>query len=293
MGEELLNLAIGKVSDDKDTHSRRIIVFSSGLSTKGDLDFLAHPDWVLLDPEEIANTLFDRHSLVEQDILGDDLPAIEICWYGLGKVAGKQEAISSFNSYRLQEIWRAVLQKMGCHVEFKGKQLAKPHQDYATDISPVVLPEDIISEPWVFLEEQIGGFVPGTTEFIKKSDVIDAVRKKAELINEDGGKHRILIIGTTANWPSEIAEGERIERCRKIGYDRAKAVIQLLHDEFGIPYEWLVPWGMGYSNPWYVDDQDGKGGLNDRAPENRSFVLLEADSQYANDLQTAWNPKTE
>lgn len=276
-----LDLAIRTVSEDKDTHTCKILVFSSGLATKGDLNFLEMPEAILKDPQQISSVLYKNNSL-------HDLTGIEIDWYGIGDVSGDQSKLSSLNRFRLQEIWSAILIKFGGTVNFKTKSLSPPTKSYSPKVTPVILPEELIvtSDPWVFLDEQIGGFDPGYATFIDRNCAINAVRDKAELIIKDENQHKILIVGTTANWPPELDEDVRQTKCVELSLERADAVKQLFHDAYYIPLERFETLGMGFINPWYKYDQDGKGGLDEAiAPSNRSFALVDADSELAQALR--------
>ena len=132
-----------------ESSSKEIIVFDTGLCTAGAMNFL---------DEDMSALLFSHDKLEAERIralvssLADkaelpDLSGIRVIWYGLGKVAEPQEALSRLNESNLQAIWTEVLRQ--CNAEMVNANIGEKDSYfgfstsygktcYDMDVTPVI-----------------------------------------------------------------------------------------------------------------------------------------------------------
>lgn len=252
--------------------NKRLVIFSSGISTSGELNFAKDPQIIEELPSETVKRLEKSKSL-------PDLSDIEIIWYGFGDVSGKQKELNSINYFRLKKIWIEILRKCG---------VSDPESVFV-DSLPVLHSEDIydteleypdVSEvkfPGIMsIEEDEIGFEKDKATFKNKKAAIKALNYYAECIDNSSGV--FYLVGSTATI-------EDFQYCQELSYKRAKAVKDLLCGTYEIPADRLKIFPMGNINlggeyEWREYDLNSDGTLNEEvAPKNRRVFIIEAGSE--------------
>ena len=87
------------------------------------------------------------------------------------------------------------------------------------------------------------------------------------------------LVGTTAS-------GDNDSYCMTLSQKRAEATKRLLVERWAVPEGQLTCIGMGYKDPWHIDDRDSNGCLVESfASQNRKVILLDAKSDIAKTVQ--------
>lgn len=89
---------------------KRILIFSSGLSTRGYVSFL-EGDITAQSPDEIVSALTERCAL-------PDLTDVEVIWFNVGVTAGEQQPLTAAEKDMLRRIWENILRTAGADVTF-------------------------------------------------------------------------------------------------------------------------------------------------------------------------------
>lgn len=275
-----LRSAEKKLSEDKDT-KKKILIFSSGISTAGALNFADNPKLIEEDPNVIVNMLKASQSL-------PDLTNVEIVWHGFSVVEEPQKQLSDINEYRLETLWRAILTACNATiVSFESEvgavsnyPIEEVKKDYP-QVSVVEFP-DVID-----IDETKVQFKPRTAEFLDENKVYEELKPYAEMILQSGCKN-FYLVGSTAS-VSGNAE------CLKLSTERAEAVKNVLCS-FGVPASFLEIYGIGRENfggeyKWRVNDlkADGKNLDEQLAQQNRKVMIIEKSSEKGMEFKQIWD----
>lgn len=270
-------------SIDKDADYKKIVVYSSGISTAGKLNFLQNPDWLIADPNDIIELLEKQEAL-------PDLKGIEVIWYGLNHVEGGQNKLDDFQYYRLKCLWAAILKASGAEFEDidmifneKASTINEESLIDKTDFPKVSIVDfdDII----IFTEEDFS-FIPGTSKLEKPENVIEILKPIAEDI-KNAGYPFFYIIGSTASIDTK-------EECIRLSDERAETIKKFLCD-LGIPEQCLKPYGIGREYidddyTWRINDMYSNGNLNSKlAQKNRKVMLIPVDSNSGKEFIEDYN----
>lgn len=275
-----LRSAEKKLSEDKNT-KKKILIFSSGISTAGALNFAENPKLIEESPDVIVNMLKASKSL-------PDLTNIEIVWHGFSVVEEPQKQLSDINEYRLETIWKAILTACNATiVSFESEvgavsnyNVEEVKKDYP-QVSAVEFP-DVID-----IDETKVQFKPRTAEFLDENKVHEELKPYAEMILQSGSKN-FYLVGSTAS-VSGNAE------CLKLSTERAEAVKSVLCS-FGVPASFLEVYGIGRENfggayKWRVNDlkADGKTLDEPLAQQNRKVMIIEKGSEKGIEFKQIWD----
>lgn len=243
-----------------------VLMLDTGLSTRG-LDFTNG----LLDaePEAVVS------SLREDDAL-PDLEGVSVTWSYLGQVADPQEPLTPAQQKNLEDIWRQVLLAAGAaEVTFTS--------DFATGTANTGLPAVSLVETntWTLslpqLDQAQVAFVGDTDRFLDEEAASQAILEVASFLEEHPALE-VYVVGTTASGDEAV--------CLDLSQRRALAVCQVLSD-YGVTESRLTPLGLGFSDPWHVEDRDADGALvEDLARQNRKVLILDRNSSEADLLVT-------
>ena len=276
-----LELAGGNFDSEE---NKRIIIYSSGISTAGYLNFADKPDLLLTKPNEIIKMLEGKHAI-------PNLSGITVVWYGLNHTADKQNELNSFEEYKLECIWNEILEKSGAVPEseegYFNKKMAS-EQDAENIVNKNEYPEvkavdfsDIVTIP----EEEFG-FKPGTAELVDENITRNTLKPIADDI-KNMGYPEFYIIGSTASADTK-------ERCMTLSIDRAEVIKKLLM-ELDIPDTCLKSYGIGREyidngQKWRVNDLDKDGSLiKEKAQSNRKVMFIPVDSKTGEDFIKDYN----
>lgn len=265
--------------------NQKIIIFSSGLSTDGVLDFSKNPDLLNEDPQNIIDMLQEKNSL-------PDLSNITVIWHGLGVVEEPQESLTITNQQKLKNIWKAILKECKINKEESSIELDignitdneyidQIKSDYPM-VSTAVFSDDIV------LKEERIEFVEEKAEFKDKEKAKNELKTYVKLLKDSNYKE-FYIIGSTASYGDN-------QGCIDLSYDRAKAVKDLLVD-LGVPDEYLKVYGIGRENysgeyKWRINDLDKNDDLiPDAAQNNRKVIIVKADSSAGKEFKKLWDEK--
>lgn len=241
---------------------KHMIVCDSGLSTTGYLNFAAS-DILHSSPDAIIEELTKKQAIPSLD-------EVNVVWIGLGDVSLPQETLSAKEKDNLRTIWQGILEESGASVKFSSALPAgaKEGLPYVTPV-PVegVRSVSVLSEPITLDDTQVG-FIGDTAQYRDSKTAIETLTPVAQALKE-APQMKILIVGTTATGREDF--------CRKLSEDRALTVKSTLIDLGVDENQILKAVGLGFHDPWHVDDRNGNGYLIESlAVENRKVVILDA-----------------
>ena len=125
------------------------------------------------------------------------------------------------------------------------------------------------------LDQTQVAFVGDTARFQDEKAASQAILEVASVLEEHPSLE-VYVVGTTASGDEAV--------CRELSRQRALAVCQVLQDQ-GVEESRLTPLGLGFSDPWHVEDRDANGTLvEDLARQNRKVLILDRNSTEAGQL---------
>ena len=256
---------------------KQLLIIDNGLSTVGLLDFTKN--LIRVDADTIAEYLEEKEAI-------PSLNGVVVTWVGLGDTADSQKALTPANRKNLECIWNSICITGGANsVTFRGDA---PSTGNNSESLPEVTPIDIIAEEpmevsetqsrnW-WLGEEKCQFLPDSAEFVD----IDATKSLLQPIVEAVANEDLILgfCGTTARAPGATEQG-----CQELSMERALAVEELML-EMGMDMRHIgVTLGRGYNHPYYIDDRNEDGTLNEQmASANRSVIIFSLDSEVAEKL---------
>ncbi len=261
-----------------------MVIMDSGLSTVGYLDFTK--GLLEADVENIVEALKEAEAI-------PNLKDVRIVWMFNGQTAKPQKELSERQKKKLQEIWTAILLEGGAKEVNYASDIASELSDEVfpavslvdvearsidMDIEERTSVESIIDEPieTVVLDNTSVQFVGDKAVFVDKEVAMSHIKKLAEqlLMYPD---NKVYVIGTTAS-------GNR-EFCNQLSIDRAQTVTDALID-MGVPESQLIPMGLGFEDPWHIDDLDDSGRqIESKAYQNRKVLIVDINGDDAEKLQ--------
>lgn len=252
--------------------SAALVILDPGLPSAGLLD-LTQMNWLDAETDTLLQYLRSESAVPE-------LEDIDVYWYGMGTVRGKQESLPPKYRTKLEERWTAILKEGGAKsIRISPSPVIGEEPEGLPEVTPVTFPvtgenaEAIVFSP-VVLQESVLNFLPDSTDFVDEQAAMDALRPLAEAVRD----HHIplLLAGTTAT----VGENQD---CCAFSLGRAKKVRELLL-ELGAEEE-IRCVGLGYVNPYHVPDLDASGGLIEvEAAKNRSVIAMDLNSESAGEL---------
>lgn len=283
-----LESAAEKVNSKAD-RERQILIYSSGISTAGILNFASSPDLIYQKTDDIL-------AYVETKLESIDLTDIDIVWYGLGDVADNQK-ISELEQKKLKDIWCAILEKCGAeNIDFK-KYVANSdpaNQEYlnqfvqdntieviSRDNYPKVTP--VSFKGFFNLDESILEFKSNDYVFVNPEKAESVLKDYAEVL-ADFKNEKIYIIGCTADDGS-------YEGCSNLSVKRAETVKSILCDN-GMDDHNLEVIGIGKypvggeNSKWRIDDSDKTDATQSM---NRKVMIIMANSDEGKLFEKQWN----
>lgn len=283
-----LESAAEKVSSKSD-REKQILIYSSGISTAGILNFAGDPDLIYQKTDDIL-------TYIETKLESIDLTNTSIVWYGLGDVADNQR-ISDIEKKKLKDIWQAVLEECGAeNIEFK-KYVANSDnenqeffsqfiqdnsiQTLSRDDFPKVTPVDF--KGYINLDESVLEFKSDDYAFVHPDDAESVLKDYAEILS-DFQNEKIYIIGSTADDGTD-------EGCYNLSIKRAQKVKKILCDN-GMKDSNLEVIGIGKypiggeNSKWRVDDSDGSDATQSM---NRKVMIIMAGSDEGKLFEKQWN----
>lgn len=255
---------------------RVVIVSDSGISTKGAVDF-SKTHLEKIDPEIVVNNLKAQSAL-------PDLEGIHLKWYGLGAVAEPQKELEQKNKLILKAIWARILEESGATFEMPDAPLASsidvsefpPVQIVHTIGSDNAIVEHYTGKEVIRLDEGKIEFYPDkATIKTDPAKVRDALLPVVEYLIANPNE-QILLLGSTAKPPNVSPE-----YCIELSQNRCRTIRSILIDN-GVSPSQIEYIGMGFNSPYYENDRNADGSLNEEvAYKNRAVIILPIDHKVA------------
>lgn len=274
---ESLKLAVRSLSSLEGYDSKSIIVLGTGLSTVGNnLNFCNN--LLSADPDVIVDMLKEKSEI-------PNFSDITVYWQQMADVAAPQEALTSAQKKKLQQIYSNIIEAGGGTFVY-NEIMANPVNESVEypKVTPVEIPadtpisfepevfktseaENIFNDPWV-LPEKMVSFIGDKAEYLQPDQVVDILKPIAEYLTNN--QVTILLCGTTAG-------DEDSNYTMALSKNRAETVKRTLV-ELGIDEERIIAVGLGSSDPWHVY---GISTSDKASSVNRKVVLLDATSEMA------------
>ncbi len=267
----------GKALKNKDAKNKKLIIYSSGISTAGLLNFAQNPNLLYEKPEEILKTIENNKSC-------PDFSGIDVVWYGLGDVDDNQEKLNDYDFGCLKEIWSAILEKGGVEITdstFNETPPIESSNDF--DVEKKSFPSVSIVDftGLIVITDKEVSFNSGKATFKYPKAAESYLKDCAENIMHSPN-HSFYVVGSTAS-------ADTNEKCMNLSIKRAQAVKNVLC-RFGVPSSELIIYGIGRetlsgSYNWRVNDLDKKGKLiENKAQKNRKVMIIDASSDMGKDF---------
>lgn len=258
-----------------DEEKRVLLILDSGLATTGLLDFSAQPQMLTAEPEDVAAALEKKAGL-------PDLTGVKV-QMTLSELDNPQQKLSSQEQQNLAGIWTRILQDSGAmdvtvERSIGGSGAADvtwPQVSVIETAGDTAVRVNLRKQAEVFTEEELG-FKPDSDQLLDEETAKEALKPVAEYMKENP-ERSVIILGSTAT-----ARDEGF--CRELSQKRAEKVAQML-DALGADENRMETLGLGYEDPWHVEDLDGNGNLiEDKARLNRKVMVMDAESSEAGKL---------
>ncbi len=251
--------------------NRTLLIFDSGLSTSGLLNF-AKQNLIDADPDKIVEQLEEKHNI-------PNLEGIDVIWTGIGQTCGEQTPLTENYKYKLEQLYNTILTAGGATVTFNHEPIQGEEPEGVPECSIVPIIEEPLAinsalpEVVKFDETKIS-FVSNKAEFVSESDAYDVLQPIADILNNNHGL-KVIIVGSTATTGT-------IEGCKTLSQMRADKVKTAL-TELHVDENQLTTYGAGQSStPFRVDDLDNNGNLiESEAVKNRAVYIVNSDSAVA------------
>lgn len=254
---------LNSLTEEEPDAIKKLVIFDSGLSTAGYLNFASSQDYLHRDAEEVVDYLKANEALPHLD-------GIVIEWYLLGDTSLPQEKLSDAEKNNLRRIWQAIISAGGGSVTFKENTPGTGQwKDKLPDVTTV-------SSMLVYDETQIA-FVKNKAVFLNEEEAVSVLKQLATKLKANPNQRK-LICGTTATWGSQ-------KSCEKLSLERANTVKRTLV-KLGVNENQIVTIGLGFANdPWHYDDIDTNGHMiESQAIKNRRIVIIDRNSSMAKKL---------
>ena len=248
--------------------TRVLCIVSTGLSTQGMLDF--RNNLLRADPVAVADGVEAAGELPE-------LAGVRVIWIGLGDSA---QDISAAERDNLEAIWKTLLLCAGASevtfsAELPGEILeGLPHVSQVPSTQPDALQlDDALSNP-IVLDSETVQFVGDSAELVDPAAAQVVLQPIADWLVSNPSAS-LLLVGTTASGTEEGTKALSEQRAARI----QETLISM-----GARAEQLQTLGLGFRDPWHVEDLNQDGSLNANAAANRNVVVMNADSEQAKAL---------
>ena len=262
----------------KDTAAKTLVIYDSGLSTAGYLDF-TEPKLIMSDPEAVVGQLSEKSAI-------PDLTGIDVVWYGVGQVRGEQSRLSSNHSAKLKAMWDAVLRAGNpASLYFNDADLTEDfEQGDLPYVSTVAFPSDEIdltaADPvdkiFLQLTDEKLSFQPDSSEFLDEQEAAAILDNVASVLNHSKTPG-VYVVGSTATVGSH-------ETSVSLSEKRAdKVKDELISRGVGIAVRSA---GIGDTVcSLRTDDIDSNGNLiEEQAKQNRAVFIISEDSDTVRSL---------
>lgn len=247
-----------------------LLVLDPGLPTAGYLDLARDPGWLEADPRELADALTAEAAI-------PDLEGVDVCWCYCGQTAPPQPELSQRQKDSLMALWEAVLRAGGAASVTFAPDFAGLPLEGLPAVSLVEAGERTLSYTpmeTIVLDAGQVEFIGDTARYADEAAAAAALERVAGdlLAHPD---NRVLLVGSTAT-------GANAGFCDELSRARAAAVAESLRAN-GVPDSQIAGvLGLGYRDPWHIDDLDASGRqIEALARQNRKVLILDAAGEDA------------
>lgn len=246
-----------------DCEVKRMLVYDSGLSTSGLLNF-SEKNIIDADPQVIVERLNELHAI-------PDLSGIDVSWVGLGEVCGNQARLTASYKAKLQAIYDAILKAGNANsIDFDTSPLTNETSDFDfPNVSEVVIPPDSIGDDITIIkfDSETINFQKDTAEFIDRNAAEQALNDVADKLMHNRNLN-VVLVASTATYGT-------VESCENLAERRGGAVKNLLV-EMGVNESQLRIYALGQAeSKLRVDDLDSQGNLiSGEAEKNRAVFII-------------------
>lgn len=278
-----ISYASKTLSSSSSSADKVLVIMDNGLSTVGYLDFTK--GLLYADTDSILEALEKAEAI-------PNLTDVNVVWMYLGQTAAPQQELSEAQKNKLKEIWYGILRKGEAKsIEFVNDIASDEPDNSLPSVSVVdvqnrsidvetneVEPVEIVIESpiaTIVLDNTSVRFIGDKAEFVDYEESSAVLEQYAQvLLNHPNNK--VYVIGTTATGSTDF--------CEKLSINRANAVCQVLVS-YGVPESQLIPIGMGYEDPWHIDDVDDNGKQIEKyACQNRKVLIVDVNGEDATRL---------
>lgn len=271
---EALRLGVRTLASAPKDAQKIIIIVDTGLSTIGFLDF--RNNLINGDPQTIADLLAQKQAI-------PDFTGITVRWQQLGDVNEPQQGLSPAQTKKLEEIWRAIIERTGGTFE-PSLTVANPGtvNGELPAVSAVKLPPDEpikfdsaavanFEKPQFLSEEQVQ-FIGDSDQYLNENEAVAVITPIADYMKANPD-FTMLLIGTTAG-------DSNSDYCLDLSERRANTVKNTLVS-LDVSTDHVLTVGLGSADPWHIYNAGYEGAL---AAQNRKVVLLDATTELAKEI---------
>lgn len=214
-------LAASGTAEDK-----QIVIRHSGVNTADSLP--------MQELDLVSSDITDLIDQLDAEALIPDLQGVKIHFFGLGDVAGSQQALSKKQVKWLQSFWQSFFERSGAEVTFHADIVSGNALTNGHSVTPVTPAEGV---NFVKFSSKKVEFKPDSDDFLDEETARSAIAEVAAQMKE--GSAHYIIAGSTAKVDSPTQDGPA-----RLSLLRAQAVRQVLVDA-GVDAERLTCVGLG------------------------------------------------
>ena len=214
-------LAASGTAEDK-----QIVIRHSGVNTADSLP--------MQELDLVSSDITDLIDQLDAEALIPDLQGVKIHFFGLGDVAGSQQALSKKQVKWLQSFWQSFFERSGAEVTFHADIVSGNALTNGHSVTPVTPAEGV---NFVKFSSKKVEFKPDSDDFLDEETARSAIAEVAAQMKE--GSAHFIIAGSTAKVDNPTQDGPA-----RLSLLRAQAVRQVLVDA-GVDAERLTCVGLG------------------------------------------------
>lgn len=214
-------LAASGTAEDK-----QIVIRHSGVNTADSLP--------MQELDLVSSDITDLIDQLDAEALIPDLQGVKIHFFGLGDVAGSQQALSKKQVKWLQSFWQSFFERSGAEVTFHADIVSGNALTNGHSVTPVTPAEGV---NFVKFSSKKVEFKPDSDDFLDEETARSAIAEVAAQMKE--GSAHYIIAGSTAKVDNPTQDGPA-----RLFLLRAQAVRQVLVDA-GVDAERLTCVGLG------------------------------------------------
>ena len=214
-------LAASGTAEDK-----QIVIRHSGVNTADSLP--------MQELDLVSSDITDLIDQLDAEALIPDLQGVKIHFFGLGDVAGSQQALSKKQVKWLQSFWQSFFERSGAEVTFHADIVSGNALTNGHSVTPVTPAEGV---NFVKCRRKTVECKPDSDDFLDEETARSAIAEVAAQMKE--GSAHYIIAGSTAKVDNPTQDGPA-----RLSLLRAQAVRQVLVDA-GVDAERLTCVGLG------------------------------------------------